>query len=84
MHNCASCSLAEIWFEEYESDVYLNMNRGATEEDIENDYDLEYEGQTIETVNIRVAFCPYCGLKLKSGDGIVVPQFQHRKFGGRK
>lgn len=73
-----------MWFEEYGSDVYLNMNRVATEKDIESDYDLEYVGQTIETVKIRVAFCPYCGQKLKSGEGMVVPQFQHRKFCGRK
>ena len=84
IHNCLSCSLAEAWFEEDGSDVYLNLNRVATEEDLENDHYLEYEGQTIETVKIRVAFCPYCGEKLSSDKGVVVPQFQHHSFGSRK
>ena len=84
IHNCSSCSLAETWFEEDDSDVYLNLNRVATEEDLENDHYLEYEGQTIETVKIRVAFCPYCGEKLSSGKKVVVPQFQHHNFGSRR
>ncbi|WP_240776358.1 hypothetical protein [Nitrincola alkalilacustris] len=84
IHNCSSCSLAEIWFEEDGSDVYLNLNRVATEEDLESDHYLEYEGQTIETVQIQVAFCPYCGQKLVSGKEAVVPQFQHYNFGGRR
>ena len=83
-HNCSSCSLAEIWFEEHGTDIYLNLNRVATEEDIEIDHYLEYEGQTIETVKIQVAFCPYCGQKLSSGKEVVVPRFQHHNFGSRK
>ena len=84
IHNCSSCSLAEVWFEEDESDVYLNLNRVATEEDLQSNHCLEYEGQTIETVQIQVAFCPYCGQKLASGKKVVVPQFQHYNFGGGK
>lgn len=84
IHDCPSCSLAEAWFEEDGSDIYLNLNRVATEEDLEIDHYLEYEGQTIETVKILVAFCPYCGQKLGSSDRVVVPQFQHHNFGGRK
>lgn len=83
IHNCSSGSLAELWFEEDGPDVYLNLNRLATEEDLERDHYLEYEGQTIETVKIRVVFCPYCGQKLASGVEVVVPQFQHYNFGGR-
>ena len=83
IHKCSSCSFAEIWFEEDGFDVYLNLNRIATEEDLENDHYLEYVGQTIETVKIQVAFCPYCGEKL-AGDNEVVPQFQYHKFGGGK
>ncbi len=83
-HDCASCSLAEVWFEEDESDVYLNLNRVATEEDLEMDHYLEYEGQTIETVRISVVFCPFCGQKLGSRENPIVPQFQRHNFGGRK
>lgn len=83
IHNCASCSLGEIWFEEDGSDVYLNLNRIATEDDLENDPYLEYEGQTIESVKIQVAFCPYCGEKLASDKEVVVPQFQYHNFGDR-
>jgi len=84
IHNYPSCSLAEIWFEEDGSDVYLNLNRVAAEEDLESDHYLEYPGQTIETVKIQVAYCPYCGQKLASARETVVPQFQHYNFGGRK
>lgn len=85
IHNCSSCcTLAETWFEEDGSDVYLNLNRVATEEDLESDHYLEYEGQTIETVKLQVVFCPYCGQKLARGKEVVVPQFQHHDFGSRK
>ena len=84
IHSCSSCSLAEVWFEEDGPGIYLNLNRVATEEDLERDHYLEYEGQTIETVKVQVAFCPYCGQKLASGKEDVVPRFQHHNFGGRK
>ena len=73
-----------MWFEKDGSDVYLNINRVATEEDLETDHYLEYEGQIIEIVKIQVAFCPYCGQKIASGEKLVVPKFQHHSFGGRK
>ncbi len=50
IHSCTSCSLAEVWFEEDGPDVYLNLNRIATEEDLEQDHYLEYEGQIIAVV----------------------------------
>lgn len=84
VHDCSSCHLAEVWFEEDGSDVYLNLNRVVTEEDLEMDHYLEYEGQTIETVRIRVTFCLFCGQKLGGGERMVVPQFQCHNFGGRK
>ena len=84
IHNCSSCSLAETWFEEEGSDVYLNLNRVATEKDLGMDHYLEYEGQTIETVRITVAFCPFCGQKLGSSENPIVLEFQHHNFGGRK
>lgn len=66
------------------SDIYLHLNKVATEEDIENDHTLEYVGQTVKTVKIRVAFCPYCGKKLASDNEAVVPQFQSYNFSRRK
>jgi len=66
IHDCSSCSLAEVWFEEGDSDVYLNLNEGGAEEDPEAIHYLEYEGQTIESVRICVTFCPLCGQKLAS------------------
>ncbi|SEP66401.1 Antitoxin Phd_YefM, type II toxin-antitoxin system [Ectothiorhodospira magna] len=84
IHECSPCSLAEVWFDEDDGNIYLNLNRVATEEDLENDSYLECEGQTIETVQIQVAFCPYCGEKLSVGKEIVVPNFQHYNFGRKK
>lgn len=81
IHECSSCSNAELCFEAEDSCVFLNLNRVATEEDLENDHLLESEGQTIETVKLEVAFCPYCGKKLSSGDRVVAPTFQHFNFG---
>lgn len=84
IHNCTSCSLSEIWFEEDGPSVYLNLNRVATRDDLEKDPYLEHEGQTIETVLIQVAFCPYCGEKIASDTELVVPQFHHHNFGSKK
>lgn len=50
IHNCSSCTLAEIWFEEDGSDVYLNLNRVATEEDLESDHNLEYERRYFQSL----------------------------------
>ena len=84
LHKCSSCLLAEVWFEEDDSNIYLNLNRVATEADLESDHYLEFEGQTIETVQLQVSFCPYCGEKLSIDNEIVVPKFQYHNFGGEK
>jgi YgiT-type zinc finger domain-containing protein len=84
IHNCASCSLGDIWFKEDGFDVYLNLNRIATGKDVENDHYFECEGQIIEIVKVQVVFCPYCGEKLAGDKEIVELQFQHHNFGGRK
>jgi len=83
IHTCSSLSLGEAWFEQNGSDTFLNLNRVATEDDLENDHYLEYVGETIETVEIRVAFCPYCGEKLSSDDAVIIPQFRYHNFGSR-
>ena len=80
IHNCPSCSYAEVWFEKNRSDVYLNLNKVATAVDLEKDHFLEYEGQTIETIKIQIAYCPYCGQKLASDNAIFEPQFQYHNF----
>lgn len=77
IHECRSCSLAELWFEADDSKFFLNINRTATEEDLERDQLIESVGQTIETVQIEVAFCPYCGLKLTNSEQAVIPNFKH-------
>lgn len=84
IHSCSSCRLAEVWFEVDDPDVYLNLNRVATEEDLEHDHYLEYAGETIETIQVQVVFCPYCGQRLASSDGVIVPQFRHHNFGSPK
>ena len=84
IHECSSCLQAECWFEVEDSHVFMNLNRVATEEDLENDHLLEYEGQTIETVRLEIAFCPYCGEKLSSDIGIVTPSFWHLNLGSKK
>jgi hypothetical protein len=83
MHECQSCKKAEVWFETDGSQVFMNLNRVATEDDLENDHLLEYEGQTVEAIRLEVVFCPYCGNKIGSTDG-VVPGFQHFNFGRKK
>lgn len=84
IHECRSCSLAELWFEADDSKVFLNLNRVATEEDLEKDHLPESVGQTIESVQIEIAFCPYCGSKLTESEQVVVPNFNHFSLGGNK
>ena len=82
-HDCFTVSLADVWFEEDGSDVYLNLNRVVTEVDLEENHLLECEGQIIETVKIGIVFCPFCGEKLGVSEQLIVPQFQYHNFSGR-
>lgn len=82
-HECRSCSLAELWFEANDAKIFMNLNRVATEGDLERDHLLESVGQTIETVQIEIAFCPYCGSKLADSEPVVVPSFHHCSIGGK-
>lgn len=84
IHECRSCLLAELWFEADDSKIFLNLSRVATEEELEKDHLLESVGQTIESVQIEVAFCPYCGSKLTESEQVVVPNFSHFSIGCNK
>lgn len=79
-HTCKivkSSSSVDIYNEEGE-EWRLVLMRCATNEDLENNHNLEYEEQTMEQVVIPIAFCPYCGEKLM--DTIPEVSFQHHDF----
>jgi hypothetical protein len=50
---------------------------------LRNNHYLEYVGETIKTVEVRVAFCPSCGEKLSRDVAVMIPQFRYQNFGSR-
>lgn len=63
-HQCGSLALAEAWIEKEEHGWVLNINKVATDQDLEENCYLEEVGQTIYQVAVNVKFCPYCGSQL--------------------
>ena len=80
IHQCESMILAEAWIEAVQGEFRLNLNRIATEEDLEENHDLEEIGQTIGHVAINILYCPYCGEKLIEGSKGFVPSFVYNDF----
>ena len=80
VHRCKSMDLAEIWLEISEGECVLNINRVATEEDLEQNSYLEEVGQIIEFVGINVKFCPYCGEKIHEPSSEFIPSFSYSNF----
>lgn len=80
VHKCKNMDSAEAWIENDEGEWLLNINRVATEQDLEENHYLEEIGQTIQHVAINVLFCPYCGQKLNEAQGDLVPSFRHNDF----
>ena len=70
----------EAWIENDEGEWLLNINRVATEQDLEENHHMEEVGQTVQHVAINVLFCPYCGKKLNGTQDDLVPSFQHNYF----
>ncbi|MBR7890256.1 hypothetical protein J9B83_15245 [Marinomonas sp. A79] len=79
MHICPTISGNEAYFESFDNDIFLTISKIATEEDLENNHNLEHEGQVIEQVSIPVTFCPYCGERLTKLS-VDVTEYEHYKF----
>lgn len=75
VHKCKSMDAVEAWLENNQGEWLLNINRVATEQDLEENHYLEEVGQTIEHVAINVLFCPYCGEKLDKASADITPSF---------
>jgi len=73
-HQCESMALAEVWIDKGEQGWLLNINKTATEQDLEENHYLKEVGQTIYQVVLNVSFCPYCGSKLSSSDDSCIPR----------
>jgi len=80
VHRCKSMDLAEIWIEFSADECILNINRVATEEDLEQNSYLEEVGQIVEFVGINIKFCPYCGEKIHEPDSELIPYFRYSDF----
>lgn len=79
-HQCASMALAEAWVKKSECGWLLNINKVATEQDLEKNHYLEEVGQTIYQVAINIKYCPYCGSKLDDLNDTTVPSFEFYDF----
>ena len=80
IHKCELIASAEAWIENQDGAWILNINRVATEEDLENNHYLEVPGETVETVAIAVLYCPYCGEQLNESRADLIPAFRHFDF----
>jgi NADH pyrophosphatase NudC (nudix superfamily) len=79
-HQCSSMTLAEAWIEKNDQAWLLNINKTATEQDLEENHYLEEVGQVIYQVAVNVNFCPYCGSKLDGSDDNCIPSFELHDF----
>ncbi len=79
-HQCKSMHAVEAWITNAGNEWHLNINRVATEQDLEENHYLEEVGQTIESVAINILYCPYCGEKLSHSQGECIPSFRHNDY----
>ena len=61
IHRCENMNSAEAWIEYAQGEYLLNLNRVASEKDLEENNHLDEVGQTIDHVSINIKYCPYCG-----------------------
>jgi len=80
VHQCESMDLAEAWIEKGDEGWLLNINKIATEQDLEENHHLEEVGETIYQVAVNVKFCPYCGSKIDGSSDTTVPSFEFYDF----
>lgn len=73
-------TLAQAWIEKTAQGWILNINKVATEQDLEDNHYLEEVGQTIYQVAVAIKFCPYCGLKLDESTDSIIPSFELYDF----
>ena len=79
-HKCKSMHLAEAWIEQDDKSCIFNINRTATEQDLQNNHYFEEVGQTIYQVALNIKFCPYCGCKLVKLNHDVIPSITLHDF----
>jgi hypothetical protein len=80
LHYCDNMKLVDAWYEYVEGCFILNLNRVATEIDLQENHYLEEVGQIIETIAIKVRYCPYCGKKFDGANTSLSPSFVHYDF----
>lgn len=76
-HKCKEMELTEAWITCSSGDSHLNINRVATEEDLEENHYLEEVGQIIELVSLQIRYCPYCGALVDGAESQFLPAFTH-------
>lgn len=80
IHQCKSMENSESWIAKEDKNWLLNINRVATEQDLEENHHLEEVGQTIEHIALNIQFCPYCGERLGESQGEIIPSFWHHDY----
>ena len=58
----------------------VSLSKLATEEDLENNHHLEYEGELVEQVRVPISFCPYCGTKLVSSKSLAKATYSYSDY----
>tara|TARA_R110002167_G_scaffold192345_2_gene394836 strand:- start:14905 stop:15162 length:258 start_codon:yes stop_codon:yes gene_type:complete len=80
VHQCEPMTLAEAWIEKGDQGWVLNINKVATEQDLEDNHYLEEVGQTIYQIAVGIKFCPYCGSKLDESSKSIISSFELYDF----
>lgn len=78
IHQCDRMAFAEAWIENEQNEWLLNINRVATEQDLEENNYLETLGQTIDSIEVNILYCPYCGEQLNKNQAKISPSFQYK------
>ena len=84
-HNCDSLpkSGVYIYIEDNDPAWTLNIQKEATESDLEENSHLENIGDIIWATQIGILYCPFCGEKLavlESVDPYSYGHFQHHDY----
>lgn len=79
-HQCKSMEHGEVWISEDNDEWHLNINRVATEQDLDENHHLEEVGQTVDNVVLNILYCPYCGEHLDASKDELIPMFTFHDY----
>ncbi len=84
-HSCNALPKSGVYlhFEDAVPAWTLNIQKEATESDLEENHYLENTGDVIWSTHLNILFCPFCGMRLPGLESVISDHFgvfQHHDF----